>query len=217
MIQVTRSGVISAGSTEDLHRQRRKFDHKHCVRLPGLLHGDLLREFQQRLDASEFVPKTYEGIGHEIGPQDCNPDAKLSFLGNSKVVFDFIERVTGCGPIGCFTGRVYRMMPGPGHFEDWHNDNVLHRMVALSINLSTDVFRGGVLQLRDERTGQITEEVANTGFGDGFIFRIAPYLKHRLTHVEGTVPKTSFVGWFRAEPDYFSLIKTRRLAAISGA
>ena len=216
MIQFTRSGVVFSGSPEDLKCQHRQFSDKHCVRLPGLLHRDLLREFQQRIDTSEFAPRTYEGIGREIGPLDSSVDAKLSFIGNSKVLFDLIERITRCGPIGCFTGRVYRMMPGPDHFEDWHNDNVLHRMVALSVNLSTGPFSGGVLQLRDERTGQIIEEVANTGFGDGFIFRIAPYLSHRLTHVAGTVPKTSFVGWFRTEPDYFALLRTGKLAAISG-
>ena len=59
------------------------------------------------------------------------------------------------------------------HSDSWHDDDGDGRMVALSLNLSTNGYRGGVLQIRDKQSGEILHEVANTGFGDAIVFRRA--------------------------------------------
>jgi hypothetical protein len=77
----------------------------------------------------------------------------------------------------------------------------------MSINLSTDAYQGGVLEIRDCESSHMVHGVANTGFGDAIIFRIARHLKHRVSTVEGTVPRTAFAGWFYPQPDYQTWLK----------
>ena len=97
-------------------------------------------------------------------------------------------------------GRVYRMIPGSGHYDSWHSDMIGHRMIGMSINLSPEPYSGGVFQLRERDSEQILYEVANTGLGDAILFRLADHLQHRITDVDGTIPKTAFAGWFQSEP-----------------
>jgi hypothetical protein len=75
--------------------------------------------------------------------------------------------ITGCRAITDFcVGRVYRLVAGPQHQPSWHNDmNDPLREVGFSMNLSTDVFRGGTFELRDRRTLTPLAQVNNTGFG----------------------------------------------------
>jgi len=129
----------------------------------------------------------------------------LHFLTNDPKLFWMIEQITRCGRVGCFEGRVYRMIPGCDHYDSWHDDVSDGRMVGMSINLSTEVYVGGIFQLRECKSKEILYQMANIGFGDGIIFRLAHHLVHRITNVEGTAPKTAFAGWFKSQPDFRSL------------
>jgi len=80
-----------------------------------------------------------------------------------------------------------------------------HRLIGLSVNLGMQSYDGGVFQLSERHSKDILCEVANTGSGDGILFRIADNLTHRVTTVEGTAPKTAFAGWFHSEPEFLSL------------
>ena len=95
--------------------------------------------------------------------------------------------ITGCPAITEFGSiRVYRLVAGPQHQFSWHNDrNDPLREVGFSMNLSTDVFRGGTFELRDTRTLTPLAQVNNTGFGDALLFRISSDLQHRVTEVVG--------------------------------
>jgi len=135
--------------------------------------------------------------------------AALLFLVNDKKLFQIIQTVTRCDQIGCFQGRVYRLNPGGGHHDSWHNDIGEDRLVGMSINLSSDVYSGGRLQIRDQASGEIVCEAPNAGIGDAVIFRLSRRLQHRITDVEGTASKTAFAGWFRAQPDFLSLLRKR--------
>jgi hypothetical protein len=172
----------------------------------------MLRAIQQKVSEVDFRERVHEGIGpnKELCVAEENSlSHMLLFLVNNVGLFQFVETVTGCGPIGCFTGRVYRLVPGRGHHDSWHSDRGEHRMIAMSVNLSTGVYSGGALQIRDRSSGQIVHEVANVGFGDAILFRLADHLQHRLTEVEGDVPKTALAGWFCSRPDFFALLKER--------
>ncbi|MEO6060810.1 MAG: 2OG-Fe(II) oxygenase, partial [Thermoflexales bacterium] len=104
-------------------------------------------------------------------------------------------------------GRVYRMAPGEGHFDSWHGDVGQGRQIALSINLGSADYEGGLLQLArsDSDSSDLLAEIANTGAGDALVFRIAPWLRHRVTDIAGTVAKTAYAGWFRTYPDFQTL------------
>jgi hypothetical protein len=76
----------------------------------------------------------------------------------------------------------------------------------VSVNLSPQPYGGGVFQLREAASGKMLTEVANIGLGDATLFRIGEDLAHRITDVSGPNAKTAFAGWFRAQPDYRSML-----------
>lgn len=206
MIQLTRSGTDMSEMGE-LNRLSIQFQSEYWVRLPQLVEPALLEMLCSQLGHAEFKPRVDEGIGAELCPQDLKTVGSLRFLANNSRFFEIVRTITGCSRIGCFDGRVYRMVQGEGCYDSWHNDMAGSRMAGMSINLSPKPYSGGVLLLRERRSQAVIAEIANTGFGDGVIFRIAYSLEHRITDVEGSVPKTAFAGWFQSEPDFFAELR----------
>jgi len=122
--------------------------------------------------------------------------ALLAFLVNDPDLFELVREISACDRIGSFRGRLYRMLPQSDHRDSWHGDLIEGRMVAMNINLGTVPYSGGVLEIREHRSKRVVQRVANTRPGDAVIFRIDPSLEHRVTTVEGAVPKTAYVGFF---------------------
>jgi len=201
-----------AGALETLRIQ---FDRQHCIRLPQVVEPELAHLIQREIDKAEFYKRVHKDAGVpppvDLCMTDNNTSGLLYFLINDPFLFKLIQQITGCPQIGCFSGAIYRLVPGLG-YDSWHNDVGEHRMVAMSINLSTDIYSGGILQLRDKNSQRIVHEVANIGVGDGIIFRISPDLEHRVSNIEGTVARTAFAGWFRTEPDFLSVLKKDSLS-----
>lgn len=207
MVQLTRSGTAVSASAEDLEQLHRQFDRLHCIPLPSLLEPGLLRVIQRQIDTATFNQKTHEGLSVELCMADNTALHLLHFLTHDPRLFEIIQQITGCGRIGCFDGRVYRMVPGSQHYDSWHDDMSEHRMIGMSINLSRNIYSGGIFQMRNRDSLQTIYETANTGFGDGIIFRLSSQLQHRITEVEGSVPKTAFAGWFLSEPDFNAALR----------
>lgn len=217
MIQITKSGAVVTASPAELQRLREEFECQRFVRLPEFLEPELLELVRQRIRQSEFYELVHKRIGSnkELCMQQNSVDGLLHFLTNGRSLFQAVEAITGCEPLGCFQGRVYRFIPGLGHHDAWHSDLVEDRLLALSVNLSDEVYAGGVLQIRDRRSEQIISEAPNVGFGDAILFRLADFLQHRVTEVEGTAAKTAFAGWFKSRPDFLALLKENLQAAQS--
>lgn len=211
MVRLTRSGLTGSLEAEDVHRLRTQFNRSHCIQLPGLLDGKIFEFIQQRIGAAEFTDHTHEDIGVEL----CMPHNAvlnlLYFLSNDGRFLRLVQQLTGCGPIGAFLGRVYRMVPGSGHYDSWHSDDMAHRKIGMSVNLSPQIYAGGVFQMRASESKKLVTEGPNVGPGDAIVFRIASHIEHRVTALEGTVEKTAFAGWFVSEPDFLSLFKDRDL------
>jgi hypothetical protein len=211
IVQLSRTGPTVSGSDRELRRLRAEFDRRHCIRFPSLLDPDSYRLIQRQVDEAAFAPRTHEKIAAELC-MTVNPALHmLNFLVNDGRFFHVVREVTGCGHIGAFIGRVYRMASGMGHYDSWHSDFVDHRMIGMSVNLSPQAYSGGVFRLRERGSGTILTEAPNTGAGDAILFRIAHHVEHCVTDVEGAAPKTAFAGWFVSEPDFFSLLSTERL------
>lgn len=204
MIQLTRSGTVLSDVGGELKKLSDQFQREHWVRLPQLIAPALLERLCDRLELAQFQPLVHEGVGVELCLQDSQIVGSLRFLTNDQEFFEIVKTITGCGRIGSFDGRVSRMKEGSGCHDSWHNDLVGDRMVALSINLSPQPHGGGVLLLRQNGARQNIAEIANTGFGDGIIFRLAIELEHRVTDVEGSVPRTVFAGWFQTQSGFLS-------------
>ena len=152
------------------------------------------------MEAGEFSRRDEE-LKTELLLKPGRAFALLAFLINDPELFEAVREISGCERIRSFTGRVYRMVPGAGHRGAWHDDLIEGRSVAMNLNLGTEPYSGGVLEIRDRDSKVVLHRVANTGPGDAVIFRISPSLEHRVTPVEGTVPKTAYVGFFETGSD----------------
>lgn len=209
LVQLTRRGAVRTGSSRAFADARARFDREHCLVLGGFVAPDLLGSVQRQLAEEGFAHKLNKGIGTELRLPPGALSGGIEFLANDPVLFTAIQDLTGCPVIGCYRGRVYRMMPGTDHASDWHSDLSGGRMITMSVNLSEDVFEGGDLQIRDANSQIVIAHLHNVGFGDAVIFRIDPRLEHQVLPLTGTVPRSAYAGWYLASPDYASLLAHR--------
>jgi hypothetical protein len=68
--------------------------------------------------------------------------------------------------------------------------------------------------LRERDSRRIVCEVGSGSPGDAHVFRISPQMQHRVTRVEGKVPRTTAAGWFLSAPDHRTVL--RGLASSNG-
>ena len=214
IIQSTQEGKILSESPADWKSFQEKFRRQHCVRFPAFIGGELLRKIQDQVDRAEFLEAKYGTIGTELTMEYNGSLSLLQFLANDPTLFQSVDRITGCGRIGCFRGRVYRMIPASGHYDSWHRDVGRDRKLAMSVNLGRKPYQGGSLQIRDRVSKRVLHEVHNVGPGDAILFLIDDDLQHRITPLEGSVPKTAYAGWFCSVPEFKSVLKRgkRRLS-----
>lgn len=219
MIAQLAKGGVSVGASRELEEARDRFARDRCVLLRQFVAPGLLAWLQAQVTNAPFqtlVHHLMEGddVTELVAASDAL-DSRLLFLFNDRRLFDAIEFITGCDPIGCFLGRVYKMVPGMGHRDDWHHDVDGSRMAALSVNLTEQRYEGGVLQIMDWEEQRLLHEVANTGPGDAILFHLSMQLRHKLTEVVGSVPKVAYAGWFEKQPVYGERLR-RGAASPSG-
>jgi 2OG-Fe(II) oxygenase superfamily len=197
---------FSLGSQAERSDLCHEFRERNCAVLRGFLQPRLLDELLPRVERTGFRPRGHGNIGTEDSMEAGGPLASLLLAANDPRLFEFVMKVTDCGAIGCFDGRVYRLDPTRGHGDSWHSDVGDNRLVAMSVNLTTSRYEGGLLQIRDQRSGEVTAEVGGTELGDAVLFRIAEHLRHRVSPVEGDVPRVAFAGWFKSAPSFRSVL-----------
>jgi hypothetical protein len=207
-MSVSDSGLLelSGGSQRERQQLRAEFERHNCVRLPGFLGTALVEQLVERVNESGFYSRDHGDIGTEECAAAGGALALLLFMANDRPLFEVVRQVTGCGEIGCFDGRVYRIDPARGHHDSWHSDVGDNRLVAMSVNLSIDPYEGGVLEIRDQRTGEITARPAGLAPGEAVMFRISEDLRHRVSPVTGEVPRLAFAGWFKSAPSFRSVL-----------
>jgi hypothetical protein len=207
-VRLTRRGVERTASDAVVAAARQEFAERHSLVLRGFVDPFLLGAIQRRLRSEPFLHKMNEGIGTELRLPAGALSSALEFLTNDAALFAIIQELTGCPAIGCFRGRVYRMLPGAGHASDWHSDVSGGRMITMSVNLSTAPFEGGELQIREVGMEGMLRTLRNTGAGDAVIFRIDPALQHQVLPLTGTAPRDALAGWFLTSPDYRDLFRS---------
>jgi hypothetical protein len=206
MITIHKSGIDASLPDQEITRLQQDFLQDHFVRLPNLISGGLLEELHSLITTAEWQARTHDGIGVEVVLKDPGVPSLINFLLNDQEFFRIIQKITGCGTIGCFHGRVYRMIPNAGHYDSWHTDIGEDRLLALSLNLGKEPYEGGVLQLQRNQANNPPLEVPNIHFGHAVLFRLSGELKHRVTNVAGSIPRTAFAGWFKSTPDLWSTL-----------
>ncbi len=216
-VQLTQRGAALDVAASELAELQRQFDERYCVVLPGFLEPTLLARLQDKVGTAAFFDKYNVDVGPELRMRSDPASTALEFLMNDPRLHAFVRDVTAIGPIGCFRGRVYSLMPNTDQRSDWHDDMIPGRLATLVINLSTEVYEGGVLQFRRADSEVIATEVHNTGFGDATLFKIEHGLKHRVTPTTGRHRRTVYAGWFLREPDFVTLLRERLDSAAAEA
>jgi hypothetical protein len=202
--QVTRAGT-RRGDPDTLSRTRDAFARRHLVRLPSFIAPDLLSELAARIERAPFARRTHPGASGATDACLEDPDIRwfLMFVMNDPQLFATIRDLTSCEEIGFFNPFVYKIAPGEGHFDTWHDDAESgNRLVGISVNLGRQPFEGGVLQIRAKGGEAIIHSERNTGFGDATLFRIDRSLEHFVTEVTGSVPRIALAGWFQRTPKF---------------
>ena len=198
-LQLTARGAVA--DLTDAACLADEFSSRHCVTLRSFIPAPLLTQIHAALDTATFAERAHGAIATELCMSRNTCLGMLHFLVNDPAVFSFVERVTGVSGLRSFSGRVYRRLPA-AHHDSWHSDIHPDRALGMSVNLSRERYDGGIFEIRDEDTGVVQGSLANVGFGDAILFRIAEGLEHRVTEVAGTAPKTAFAGWFGGARDY---------------
>jgi hypothetical protein len=209
MIRIARDRVHRTASPADYAAARARFERNAYLKVSGLLDGAFLAELIDAVDRAALSERVHPGIGVELCLPACALTTALELVSNDRELFDLIDELTGCGPFGCFDGRVYQLVPGEGHYDSWHGDVGQDRRVAMSVNVGRQSFDGGVLQIRDVGTPDMVREVSNPSPGDGVIFRIDPRYEHRVSPIDGAVARTAYAGWFCTSPDFQALFAAR--------
>jgi hypothetical protein len=205
VLVLTKTGIAPGVDDAELTALRQQFARDHVVRLPGLFGPELLAALRRRLEGAAFSRRVEKGIEIELTLEEPAPLAIAMVTLNDPALFALIDRMTGCGSIGCFSGRVHlrRRSADGGHYYPWHDDVGHDRLVGLSINLSAERFAGGVLEIRDRESERIVARVRNPTAGDAVLFRIAPTLEHHVTPVTTDAARLVLAGWFRRAPNFW--------------
>lgn len=205
-MQVINNVPILNTDNEHLVRLANEFNAKNYLILKNLVTTDFLTRLSPRIAAASFSERTDEDIATEHVMDDEATTGILLFAFNNQKLFEFLQQITGCEEIGCFIGRVYRFMPDSNHHDSWHDDRAGgKRLLGLSLNLGNRIHSGGVLAIREKRSGTILCQVTNSVFGDAILFRLGDDLEHRVTDVTGNVARTVFAGWFQNQPHFREL------------
>lgn len=209
MIRVTHGRTVVQATSGEIASARAWFHAHGFLKLRGLIEPRLLGTLLDAIDRTEFRHRVHDRIGVELCADQGAVSTALEFLMNDPALMTSISTITECGPIGCFEGRVYRLVPQSGHYDSWHSDVGQDRLIALSINLGRCPYEGGVLQIKRASDAAMLGEVENRTTGDAVIFRVHPSLRHRVGPVTGSEPRTAYAGWYRAAPDFRALLRAR--------
>ena len=209
LLQLRHQQTAVTASSEALAAARAGFERNKYLKLPEFVEPALLGSLLDELDRTEFYDRVHEGIGTELCAVPGLVSGTLEMLMNDPLLQQTVTAITGCGHIGCFQGRVYRLVPNTGHYDSWHSDVGEDRLVALSINLGREPYEGGRLQIRYADATDVLGEVSNPIAGDAVMFRVHPTLRHRVDPVTGRAPRTAYAGWFCSQPDFATLMLER--------
>jgi hypothetical protein len=205
-VVVTRRALIVDHDSTAFDALRQAFARDHVVPLPGFFPQEMLTDLWKRFERAEFSRRVEHGVEIEHTLEESAPLALVLVPLNDPALFTVIDRITNCGAIGCFSGRVQlrRASANGGHYYPWHSDASHDRLVGLSVNLSQQAFEGGLLEIRRAESQRVIAHVANSTPGDAVLFRISPDFEHHVTPVTTEAPRVVLAGWFRRTPEFWA-------------
>jgi hypothetical protein len=195
------------GSEEDWGRLREEMERTTCVRLPGFLHPDFLRQIQALVARTDFEPFDHGGLGVDEQAIPGRLAATMSLVLNDLVLRQAVARILGCETLSGFEGRVYRLLPGARGYDPWHSDAGRNRVAALSVNLQDGGEHMAPLQIRRRDSEVILHEVVNATPGDAVLFRVHPDYVHRVKYTPEAGVRLACAGWFYRGGDFVARLR----------
>jgi hypothetical protein len=212
-MQISRFGFTYDNAAMECARS--EFALSECAVLNEFLEPELTQGLIRELDSEACAPNIHYLRDNREFARDLTFSATsgalhaFHLLLNNPRIFAAIQRITGCGQIGSFMGRIYRNLPSPEYRLDWHDDRQTpHRLIGLSVSLTPASLEGGLFRLRRKSSHEILAEVAHSRPGNAHIFRIDSGIEHCVTAVHGELPRTAFAGWFLSSPDIGTFFRT---------
>jgi hypothetical protein len=112
-------------------------------------------------------------------------------------LLSWLEAMAGCGSLGNVEGRVVRALANNHDQLVWHDDlDEPRRRLAITINLSEQLYEGGLFELRDKRTHAVLASHLHLEPGTALIFDVARDIEHRVLPVTSGGPRCVYTGWF---------------------
>lgn len=208
MIEIKKQGVdVLESKLTDYQEQ---FQIQNVFVCPNFLADELKAMLAKHFDQTSFnimADKRKNGklLSQEyIVARDSTLVKVLHFYLNQRKVIDAIREISGITAIKSFQGRVYKFEADPYSFDNWHDDMSSGRLLGMSLNLSEEIYQGGVFRIRDTISKEVYAEVKHDSWGSSHFFRINQKLEHMVEKVEGKYPRIAFAGWFMEEPFFNS-------------
>ena len=180
------------------------FKNTHSLVIPDFFCSSLQELMNLYLSQAEFFVDSHAGTENNLIAKEYTVTREsiinnlLSFYLNKPEVIETVKKITQCENIKSFFGRIYKFEDDENSFDSWHNDisKKEHRIVGISLNLSSSPYTGGEFTIRNKKTHKIYRKVKHDNWGGVHFFRIHPDLEHKVDKVTGINPRIAYAGWF---------------------
>lgn len=200
-VRLTAHETLIDGDAESEAALAAQFAQRHVLELPDLIQPDVLGALAPAIQAMRFVPRAEEGVGPRLRERPTRVGNLLCLLLRRQELRDWLTRITGVSPLLAVNGAVARFESGGGQNLDWHNDRDRSgRVLAVTINIGSAPYEGGLFQMRRCDTGEVLFEHSHRRPGSALVFRVSKALEHRVTPVSAGGPRTVFSGWYLRKP-----------------
>jgi hypothetical protein len=170
------------------------------VVLQRFLADELLRLLARTLSDAHFVPSNIDDVGARTIETPGHAGLALCLALERPEVLRMMESLIGDAKLTEVTGAIAQFGAATSHQLGWHDDRVdSRRKLAITINLGTIEYEGGVFEFRDLKSDAPTFRHVHSRPGEALLFPIGPGLQHRVLPVTAGGPRTVFAGWFLGE------------------
>lgn len=177
---------------------RAEFAAARALVCPDALDQALLGKLMALCDRAAFASDHVEGLGHREVERPPLAGTAILLALRRPPLFRWLERVSGCAPIGSVDGRVVRTQPQPGDELVWHDDlDKGHvRRLGITIGLGQHPYEGGLFELRAWPNGEPLITFKHDRPGTALIFEVSHRCEHRVHPLISGGPRRVFTGWF---------------------
>lgn len=203
--QTTLMSVIKNGVDPELtNLLRQQYGQQGYLHLKNFFDSFLAEHFQYYFrpeKINDFFKAQY-GQDYEATDYSFSPEfiKEYNYLINQKNYIDFLEAVTGCGPIGQMKGHAHVSDQHVRRGLGFHSDNDGNRHFLVSINISPGKYDGGIFTMRNSQTQEELFKIQNNESYGALIAPIADHLEHSISSVRGEATRLTLLSWAMKQP-----------------